>query len=124
VVTSTIVEPSDLDLAVRRYAALADATRLRILATLLDREACACVVQTAVDVAPNLLSYHLRVLREAGLIDGTRRGRWIDYRVARGATEFVADALAAAGIRSAAGRARRARPRTSRAVRRAGGPDR
>jgi ArsR family transcriptional regulator len=32
-------------------------------------------------MAPNLLSYHLRILREAGLVEGTRRGRRVDYRV-------------------------------------------
>lgn len=32
-------------------------------------------------MAPNLLSYHLRVLREAGLVEGARRGRRVDYRV-------------------------------------------
>jgi ArsR family transcriptional regulator len=31
-------------------------------------------------MAPNLLSYHLRVLREAGLVEGTRRGRRVEYR--------------------------------------------
>jgi ArsR family transcriptional regulator len=31
-------------------------------------------------MAPNLLSYHLRILREAGLVEGTRRGRRIEYR--------------------------------------------
>lgn len=34
-------------------------------------------------MAPNLLSYHLRILREAGLVEGTRRGRRIEYRVRR-----------------------------------------
>jgi hypothetical protein len=32
-------------------------------------------------MAPNLLSYHLRILREAGLVEGTRKGRRIEYRV-------------------------------------------
>ncbi len=62
-----------------------------------------CDVQAAVDVAPNLLSYHLRVLREAGLIVGARRGRWVDYRVAPTSATFVADALAAAGFALGAG---------------------
>ena len=101
-VTSTFVEPTALEETVQRYAALADPTRLRVLAVLAGAACCVCEVHAAVDVAPNLLSYHLRVLREAGLIDGTRRGRWIDYRVADGADEFVADALAAAGLAACA----------------------
>ena len=43
---------------------------------------CVCELINEMDVAANLLSYHLRVLREAGLVEGTRRGRWADYRLA------------------------------------------
>lgn len=100
--TSTTVEPTPVepafDVAAQRYAALADPTRLRVLTALVDSSRCVCDVLAAVDVAPNLLSYHLRVLREAGLIVGARRGRWVDYRVAPAAAAFVADALAAAGV--------------------------
>jgi ArsR family transcriptional regulator len=45
------------------------------------------------DIAPNLLSYHLKILREAGLIVGTKRGRWIDYAIAPDAAEVVSEAL-------------------------------
>ena len=61
--------------------ALADPTRLRIVALLGAGPRCVCSLQEEVDVAANLLSHHLRVLREAGLIAGARRGRWIDYRL-------------------------------------------
>ena len=64
------------------FAALGDPVRLRILAELADGERCVCKLLEHVPVAPNLLSYHLRVLREAGLILASRRGRWIDYRIA------------------------------------------
>ncbi len=98
VVTSTIVETTEIEAAVQRFAAVADPTRLRILAVLSDGCRCACDLQTAVEVAPNLLSYHLRVLREAGLIEGTRRGRWIDYRISPPALLFVTSVLGDAGI--------------------------
>lgn len=52
-----------------------------------------CELQEALDIAPNLLSYHLRVLREAGLVESTRRGRWVDYRLSDDATAWVALAL-------------------------------
>jgi len=55
--------------------------------------ACVCDLQAEVAVAPNLLSYHLRVLREAGLVTSARRGRWIDYRLAHGALERLDAAL-------------------------------
>ena len=42
---------------------------------------CVCDLHEQVPVAANLLSYHLRVLREAGLVTAARRGRWVDYRL-------------------------------------------
>lgn len=63
------------------FKALGEPNRLRILAHLRAGEACVCEVQEALDIPANLLSHHLKVLREAGLVTGTRRGRWIDYRV-------------------------------------------
>ena len=41
-----------------------------------------CNLQADVPIAANLLSYHLKVLREAGLVTASRRGRWIDYALA------------------------------------------
>ena len=78
-IVSTDVEA--FDARARAFKALGEPTRLRILAHLQAGESCACEVQEALDVPANLLSHHLKVLREAGLISGTRRGRWIDYRV-------------------------------------------
>ncbi len=101
--TSTPVEPTSVEVAVQRYGALADPTRLRVLAVFADASRCVCDVQAAVDVAPNLLSYHLRVLREAGLIVGTRRGRWVDYWVAPTCAALVAAALAAADLAPGSG---------------------
>lgn len=56
---------------------------------------CACLLAGVAEVSPALLSHHLKVLREAGLITGERRGRWIDYTL-------DADAMAglAAGLES------------------------
>ena len=56
-------------------------------------EACVCSLQEFVPLAANLLSYHLKVLREAGLIVGTRRGRWIDYALTEGALDRLHAAL-------------------------------
>ena len=62
-------------------AALADPVRLRIVGVLAGGGRCVCDLQEKVPVAANLLSYHLRVLRDAGLVTAARRGRWIDYRL-------------------------------------------
>jgi len=83
------------------FAALADPARLRILSVLADAGRCVCDIRTAVPIAPNLLSYHLRVLRGAGLIEGSRRGRWIDYHLSAGAVTVITDALGAAGFDAA-----------------------
>ena len=59
---------------------------------------CVCNLQDQVPIASNLLSYHLRVLREAGLVTANRRGRWVDYCLdADGFATLWAD-MAAAGL--------------------------
>ena len=80
------------------FAALADPLRLAIVRALADGELCVCDVQERVPIAGNLLSYHLRILREAGLVTKTRRGRWVDYRLdGDGFTKLWA-AAAVAGV--------------------------
>lgn len=77
-------------------AALADPVRLRLVAVLAGDGRCVCDLRAQVPVAANLLSYHLRVLREAGLVTATRRGRWMDYRLnGDGFTSLWAQASAA-----------------------------
>jgi len=81
------------------YAALGDPVRWRVLGLLESGARCVCELQEAVGIAPNLLSYHLRVLRDAGLIEGTRRGRWIDYRLVPEAITVLRAALPVPGDR-------------------------
>jgi len=74
----------------RGFAALADPARLRVLSLLASADAgevCACDLVAPVGRSQPTVSHHLRVLTEAGLIIGDKRGRWIWYRV-------VPDALA------------------------------
>jgi ArsR family transcriptional regulator, arsenate/arsenite/antimonite-responsive transcriptional repressor len=86
-VDTTLVE------AVEAFAALADPTRLRILEVLAHGTRCVCDLRDEVPIAANLLSYHLRVLREAGLLTSSRRGRWIDYAVDEAALEGLVEAV-------------------------------
>jgi ArsR family transcriptional regulator len=75
-------------------AAAADPVRWRLLATLADGGThCVCELQPIAGVASNVLSYHLRVLRDAGLVTSARRGRWIDYTLAGDARDRLAAAL-------------------------------
>ena len=79
-ITSTFVDSSPVELT-GGFAALADPVRLRIVGILAEGGRCVCDLHEKVPVAANLLSYHLRVLRDAGLVTATRRGRWVDYRL-------------------------------------------
>ncbi|HEY5841270.1 MAG TPA: metalloregulator ArsR/SmtB family transcription factor [Mycobacterium sp.] len=63
-------------------AVAADPIRWMVLTQLTADGRCVCNLQERIPIAANLLSYHLKVLREAGLVTTTRRGRWIDYALA------------------------------------------
>jgi ArsR family transcriptional regulator len=66
--------------------AMADPNRLRIFDLLMQGDTCNCELNEKLGLPPNLLSHHLRVLREAGLLDSRRDavdGRWIYYSVNR-----------------------------------------
>jgi len=90
-----------LEHAVRRFRALGDPTRLRVVQALADGERCVCEIQGHVDVAPNVLSHHLKVLREAGLVRARRRGRWIDYRLDADGIASATAALTGLGLSAA-----------------------
>lgn len=77
------------------FSALGDPIRLRILGELSGGERCVCELLEEIGIAANLLSYHLRVLRDAGLVEASRRGRWVDYRLAPGGLEALRGAIPA-----------------------------
>lgn len=65
---------------------LADPNRLRILDALMQGDSCNCELNDRLGLPPNLLSHHLRVLRQTGLVNSRRDvidGRWIYYSVDR-----------------------------------------
>jgi len=64
-----------------RLQALADPNRLRILEVLRRGERCVCRLEELLGMDQPLLSHHLRVLREAGLVSGRREGRWVHYSI-------------------------------------------
>jgi ArsR family transcriptional regulator len=71
----------------------ADPVRWRLLAALAGGTRCVCELQPAAGVTAPALSHHLKVLREAGLVTATRRGRWIDYALAPDAADRLRAAL-------------------------------
>jgi len=71
----------DLQALTDVYAALADPTRLRMLALLRDGEICVCHIHASLDVPQPTASRHLAYLRKAGLVDARRAGTWMHYRL-------------------------------------------
>ena len=65
------------------FKALGDPVRLRLLSMIAaapDGEVCVCDLTGAFDLTGPTISHHLKVLREAGLVDADRRGTWVYYR--------------------------------------------
>lgn len=79
--------------ATRLFHALSDATRFRILERLRAGERCVCELTDALDAAQSRLSFHLKVLKDAGLVTDRREGRWMYYTVDREAIAEVAQLL-------------------------------
>ena len=80
-------------MSVSLLAAAADPVRWTVLQRLSGAPSCVCDLQEHVPIAANLLSYHLKVLRDSGLVTTSRRGRWIDYALADDAFQRLVAAL-------------------------------
>src|SRR5215471_15972412 len=65
------------------FKALADETRLRILALLLTGEVCVCNIHESLKIPQSKASRHLAYLRRSGLVETRRDGLWIHYRLGR-----------------------------------------
>lgn len=63
------------------FQAFADPYRAQVIELLRDRELCACDIAESLEISPSKLSFHLKTLREAGLIQSRPEGRWIYYRL-------------------------------------------
>lgn len=84
---------ADLARSARAFHALSDATRLRLLDLLRGGERCVCELTEALDAGQSRLSFHLGVLKEAGLVLDRRDGRWVHYRLNQDQVERLAAAL-------------------------------
>jgi ArsR family transcriptional regulator len=71
--------PLDTGRSARLFHALSDETRLSILQRLRFGERCVCDLTDALDAAQSRLSFHLKVLKDAGLVTDRRDGRWMYY---------------------------------------------
>jgi ArsR family transcriptional regulator, arsenate/arsenite/antimonite-responsive transcriptional repressor len=78
------------------FKALGDPVRLRLISLIGAREGgevCVCDLASAFNLSQPTISHHLKVLREAGLIDSDRRGTWVYYRLVPAALERMAALL-------------------------------
>lgn len=83
------------------FHALSDPTRVRVLEMLRDGERCVCDLQDDLEAAQSRLSFHLKVLRDAGLVSDRKEGRWSYYRIIPEALAEVHDL--AVGLQPRAG---------------------
>lgn len=125
-------QPSTLPELETLFAALSDATRLRLLGLMAGGEVCVCFFVEVLQYPQPTISRHLAYLRRAGLVASRREGKWVHYRItppsspaARGAFEAVLETLR--GDRSVARDLRRLRsascsPRAAGALSRAPRP--
>ncbi|HJP67108.1 MAG TPA: metalloregulator ArsR/SmtB family transcription factor [Actinomycetota bacterium] len=92
-----VISNEEADVAARVFRALGDPARVRLLsmvASAADREACVCDLVPGLDLSQPTVSHHLKVLREAGLLDRERRGSWVYYRLRPDALAAIGKAVA------------------------------
>jgi ArsR family transcriptional regulator len=90
------LDPAERETLAARFKALADPTRVAIVNRLAAAdEVCVCDFVAALDLAQPTVSHHLKVLREAGLVESSRRGTWAYYRLVPEAVGALREALSA-----------------------------
>lgn len=89
---------TNLKLHARRFQALSDETRLRIVQLLSGGELCVCDLQTALGAAQSRLSYHLKTLKDAGLVVDRPDGRWVHYSLNQEVLEELRAILGEKGL--------------------------
>jgi ArsR family transcriptional regulator len=94
----------DIARAVTLFHALSDETRLAALEMLGNGERCVCELQDQLDIAQSRLSFHLKVLKDAGLVHDRKEGRWAYYAIAPGALDEAHDLVIAFLPKGASGK--------------------
>jgi ArsR family transcriptional regulator, arsenate/arsenite/antimonite-responsive transcriptional repressor len=78
------------NIAARWFHALSDETRLQIVEMLSHGERCVCDLQEVLNAEQSRLSFHLKVLKDAGVVSDRREGRWMHYALNRDALDKIA----------------------------------
>src|SRR3954452_7630984 len=81
--------------AIELFHALSDETRLEIIELLRKGERCVCELTDTLDAAQSRLSFHLRVLKDAGIVRDRKDGRWVHYELDPDAFEEMEALLSA-----------------------------
>ena len=76
-----VATASRTERAIELFHALSDETRLEIIEMLQRGERCVCDLTDALDAAQSRLSFHLRVLKDAGIVRDRKDGRWVHYEL-------------------------------------------
>ena len=83
------------------FKALCDENRIRILKLLCGGEKCACKLLEELNISQSTLSHHMKILCDAGIVQGRRDGKWVHYSLdpagAERAKQLLAEQLAADG---------------------------
>jgi len=77
------VTRADSTRAAEIFHAMSDPIRIDVVGLLRDGERCVCELMDALDVAQSRLSFHLRVLKDAGIVIDRKDGRWVHYSLNR-----------------------------------------
>ncbi len=98
----------------QRFQAVAEETRFRVVQMLADGERCVCELQDDVGAAQSRLSFHLKKLKDAGVVTDRREGRWVYYSLVPEALDemraFLGEVKPEAGWSRAAAAAPRGGP--------------
>ncbi|MEZ5205121.1 MAG: metalloregulator ArsR/SmtB family transcription factor [Acidimicrobiales bacterium] len=90
----TPLSEADAASVAQTYAALADPVRIRLLSLIAaSGEICSCDLVAPLSKSQPTVSHHTKVLADAGLIVGDKRGRWVHWRVEPSRVDFVRQAL-------------------------------
>ena len=86
---ATTPRPSSTEVAAW-FHALADEARVQIVELLSHKERCVCELEQVLGIAQSRLSFHLKVLKDAGLLADRKEGRWMYYNLQRDTLDHIA----------------------------------
>ncbi|MGC6483781.1 MAG: ArsR/SmtB family transcription factor [Synechococcus sp.] len=98
--TDSVQVAIDAAMARSLFKALADPVRLQIIEVLATGERCVCELMTELGLAQSRLSFHLKVLKDCGLLADRQSGRWVYYRLRPEVIQGLQDWLGGLVLRS------------------------